>query len=240
MQKQKHNVVEFDNVVKEYSLGNRKLEILHGITLAVKQGEFVSVMGHSGSGKSTTLQLMGCLDKPTRGKVLINGVDNASIDSNGLAGLRARNIGFVFQGFNLLNTLSALENVEIAMAITEVGKAQRTARALELLEMVGLKDRAGHRPSELSGGEQQRVAVARALANEPALLLMDEPTGNLDSKTGEEVMKFISDLWKKHGLTIILVTHEPDVAEYGEKIIRLKDGRVESISEVKHGRKKHA
>jgi putative ABC transport system ATP-binding protein len=223
----KKAVLEFKDVVKEYSLGSRKLQVLKGVTFSVNEGEFVSVMGPSGSGKSTMLQLMGCLDKASSGSVKIGGEDASQLSSDHLADLRARKIGFVFQAFNLLPNLTALQNVEVAMSINEVGKAERIARARQLLAVVGLLERENHKPNELSGGEKQRVAIARALANKPAFLLADEPTGNLDSKSGEEVMEFIYGLWKNEGLTIVMVTHEPVVAGFSQRIIHVHDGQVE-------------
>jgi putative ABC transport system ATP-binding protein len=190
-------------------------------------------MGASGSGKSTLLHLIGCLDKPTSGSVVIDGVDVASLSSDELAELRARKIGFVFQAFNLLPNLTALQNVEMSMTIAEKDKAARRERASRLLEQVDLGERAMHKPSELSGGEKQRVAIARALANEPALLLMDEPTGNLDSKAGEEVLNLARKLWRDEGVTVVAVTHERRIAECAQRIIHLKDGVVEEIEKTR-------
>ncbi len=220
-------VISLENVCKEYSLGARQLRVLDGLSLRVREGEFVSIMGPSGSGKSTLLQLIGCLDKPTGGRVLIDGEDVSKYSSDALAEVRGRKIGFVFQAFNLIPTLSALENVEIALSINEVGVQERAMRAKKLLEQVGLADRSNHAPNELSGGEKQRVAIARALSNNPKFLLADEPTGNLDSKSGEEVMDLIRDLWKS-GATVVMVTHEPVVARYSQRIIHVRDGKIES------------
>ena len=220
-------VISLENVCKEYSLGQRKLVVLDDLSFSVRQGEFVSIMGPSGSGKSTVLQMVGCLDRPTSGRVLIDGEAVSQLSSDRLAEVRSRKIGFVFQAFNLLPSLSALQNVEVALSINEVGKEARRKKAEALLEKVGLSGRAGHKPGELSGGEKQRVAMARALANEPKFLLADEPTGNLDSKSGEEVMELIRQLWK-NGATIVMVTHEPVVAGYSQRIIRIRDGKVES------------
>jgi putative ABC transport system ATP-binding protein len=225
-------VLEFKDVVKEYSLGARKLQVLKGVSFRVHRGEFVSIMGPSGSGKSTMLQLMGCLDQASSGSVLVEGEDASRLSSNRLADLRARKIGFVFQAFNLLPNLTALQNVEVAMSINEVGKAERMKRAKHLLKVVGLEDREGHKPNELSGGEKQRVAVARALSNRPAFLLADEPTGNLDSKSGEEVMEFIHGLWRNDGLTIVMVTHEPVIAGFSQRIIHIRDGQVEREEKI--------
>ena len=222
----KRDVIRLESVIKEYSLGSRKLQVLKGISFSVRAGEFVSIMGPSGSGKSTLLQMIGCLDQPSSGKLYIDGEDVSSLSSDRLAEVRAKKIGFVFQAFNLLPSLSAIQNVEIPMSISEKPKAERMARANELLELVGLADRENHKPNELSGGEKQRVAIARALANNPAFLLADEPTGNLDSKSGEEVMALIQKLWKG-GATVILVTHEPVVAQYSQRVIHIRDGVVE-------------
>ena len=222
----KRDVIRLESVVKEYSLGSRKLQVLKGVSFNVRAGEFVSIMGPSGSGKSTLLQMIGCLDQPSSGKLYIDGEDVSSLSSDRLAEVRSKKIGFVFQAFNLLPSLSAISNVEIPMSISEMPKAERMARANELLELVGLSDRENHKPNELSGGEKQRVAIARALANNPAFLLADEPTGNLDSKSGEEVMALIQKLWKG-GATVILVTHEPVVAQYSQRVIHIRDGVVE-------------
>ncbi len=220
-------VIKFENVIKEYPIGNRKLRVLDNVSFTVRKGEFVSVMGPSGSGKSTMLQLMGCLDRPSFGKVLIDGENISTFSSDRLADIRCTKIGFVFQAFNLLSNLTALENVEIARSINEKPKKERFERAKKLLKQVGLEERENHKPRELSGGEKQRVAIARALANNPSFLLADEPTGNLDSKSGEGVMALIREL-SKSGATVILVTHEPLVAKYSKKIIQLRDGRIES------------
>ncbi|MFA4946386.1 MAG: ABC transporter ATP-binding protein [Candidatus Micrarchaeia archaeon] len=223
------SVIESRGLVKEYPLaGGRSLRVLQGLSFTVDKGDFVAIMGPSGSGKSTMLHLLGCLDHPTGGAVFINGVDSTTLSSNELADLRAHNIGFVFQSFNLLSNLTALENVEVAMSIAGLDLGKRRERALALLSKVGLEERAGHKPMELSGGERQRVALARALANNPPLLLMDEPTGNLDSKSGEVVMELIDGLWRK-GLTLVLITHERDVAEHAERIMHLRDGAVERV-----------
>jgi len=221
-------IIELVNVVKDYHDGEVSLRVLHSVSLKVNTGDFVSVMGFSGSGKSTLLHIIGCLDKPTAGRVMVNGVDASSLSSDRLADLRASTIGFVFQAFNLLPNLSALQNVELAMAITEKGGAERRSRALELLREVGLQQRAGHKPAELSGGEKQRVAIARALANKPALLLMDEPTGNLDTTSGTEVMDVVEKLWKEQGVTVLVITHEKQIAAYAQRVVHIKDGRIES------------
>jgi putative ABC transport system ATP-binding protein len=226
-------VLEFEKVSKQYSIGKRTLSVLTDINFKIHKSEFVTIMGPSGSGKSTMLQLMGCLDLPTTGKILVDGIDVSKLGSDGLAKVRSQKIGFVFQAFNLLSNLSALENVEVAMSIAEYPKAERVERARSLLEKVGLSERADHRPNELSGGEKQRVAIARALANSPAFLLADEPTGNLDSKSGKEVMELIRGLSQDSGTTIVVVTHEPAVALYGKRTIMLGDGAVKSDGPTK-------
>lgn len=227
-EKNSEKVIVFKDAVKEYSLGERKLRVLNGVTFSVNEGEFLVVMGPSGSGKSTLLHLMGCLDQPTSGEIYVGGEEISLMDSNSLAEVRSKKIGFVFQAFNLLPNLSALQNVEIALSINEVPKEERLKRARKLLSQVGLSERETHKPSELSGGEKQRVAIARALANRPSILLADEPTGNLDSKSGAEVMEMIYKLWKNDGMTVIIATHEPVVAQYSKRIIRLRDGLIES------------
>ena len=221
------HVISFEGVTKRYSAGTRSIDVVKNVSFRIRQGEFVSIMGPSGSGKSTILQLMGCLDRPTEGKVIIDEQDVAKMNSEMLAGVRSRKIGFVFQAFNLMPNLSAMQNVEISMAINEVPRRERTERAKELLKLVGLTERENHKPNELSGGEKQRVAIARALANEPSFLLADEPTGNLDSKSGEDLLALIRMLWK-NGTTIVLVTHDSEIAEMSERIIRIRDGKIES------------
>ncbi|MFH0971395.1 MAG: ABC transporter ATP-binding protein [Candidatus Micrarchaeota archaeon] len=225
---QKKAVLEFENVIKEYRIGDKMLRVLKGLSFTVRKGEFVVIMGPSGSGKSTMLQLMGCLDKPSFGKVRVDGEDVTAAGSNRLADIRRDKIGFVFQAFNLLPNFSALYNVELAMSIRELPHKERIERAKRLLAQVGLSNRVTHKPPELSGGEKQRVAIARALANNPSFLLTDEPTGNLDSKSGEEIMALITGLWKEHGTTIVMVTHEPMVAKYGQRILHLMDGAIDS------------
>ncbi len=228
-------IVELRDVVKDYGAGSEAeaLRVLHGVTLSVARGEFVSIMGASGSGKSTLLHLIGCLDKPTQGSVSIDGVNASTLSSDELAELRTSKIGFVFQAFNLLPALTAFQNVELSMTIAEKDKAFRRERTERLLKQVGLGERATHRPNELSGGEKQRLAIARALTNEPALLLMDEPTGNLDSRAGAEVMGFVRKLWREEGLTVIVVTHERGIAEHAHRIIHVKDGLISEIEKTK-------
>ncbi|MEM2903707.1 MAG: ABC transporter ATP-binding protein [Candidatus Bathyarchaeia archaeon] len=218
-------IVETVNLKKVYLLGKVAIEALKGVSLKVKEGEFLSILGPSGSGKSTLLNLVGALDKPTSGKVFIEGVDVSILDDNGLAELRRR-IGFVFQFFNLIPRFTALENVELPMAIAGLSKMERRKRAIELLEIVGLADRANHKPTELSGGEQQRVAIARALANNPRFLLMDEPTGNVDSKNADEIMRLVRHLNEEEGVTIIMVTHDQRLAKEANRTVYMLDGLI--------------
>ncbi|MEM3579422.1 MAG: ABC transporter ATP-binding protein [Candidatus Bathyarchaeia archaeon] len=218
-------IVEAVNLRKTYMLGKVPVEALRGVNLKVEKGEFLAVLGPSGSGKSTLLNLIGALDKPTEGKVFIEGVDISTLNDNQLADLRRR-IGFVFQFFNLIPRLTAKQNVELSMAIAGLSKDQRRKRAEELLEIVGLKERMNHKPTELSGGEQQRVAIARALANNPAFLLMDEPTGNIDSKTANEIIGLVKRLNEEKNVTIIMVTHDQRLAKEAARIVRMLDGAI--------------
>lgn len=218
-------VVEAIDLKKTYMLGKVPVEALRGINLKVEKGDFVAILGPSGSGKSTLLNMIGALDKPTAGKMLIEGVDVSTLNDNQLADLR-RNVGFVFQFFNMIPRLSAKENVELAMSIASVGKNERQKKAEQLLETVGLKDRMNHRPNELSGGEQQRVAIARALANDPKFLIMDEPTGNIDSKTAAEIVELIKHLNEKNQATIILVTHDARMAAQAKRTVQMLDGAI--------------
>jgi len=215
------------DLTRTYDLGETKVQALRGVTLDVAPGEFVALTGPSGSGKSTFMHLLGCLDTPTSGSYAINGCDVSSLNRRDLARVRNAEIGFVFQGFNLLARTSALENVELPLMYAGgIGAAERRERATEALRSVGLGGRSGHHPSQLSGGQQQRVAIARALVNRPSLLLADEPTGNLDTRTSIEVMGILQALNLERRLTIVLVTHEPDIAEYGTRIVTFRDGRV--------------
>lgn len=207
--------------------GSVLVEALRGIDLKIFQGEYVAIMGASGSGKSTLMNLLGCLDRPTEGEYLLNGKDVARMEDTELSRVRGRTIGFVFQAFNLISELTMVENVEVPLFYQGIGKHDRQKRAIKSLEHVGLGDRLGHRPKELSGGQQQRVAIARALVTEPLILMADEPTGNLDSKTGQSILQLIDDLHAK-GLTIIMVTHDDSVAERCERVIRLHDGLVQT------------
>lgn len=218
-------IIKVENVKKIYKMGDNEVRALDGVSLIVEEGEFLIVMGPSGSGKSTLLHVMGCLDKPDEGEIYIDSTPISKLSDAQLAKIRNKMIGFVFQQFNLLPRLTALENVELPMIYAGVPRHLRRKRARELLELVGLGDRMHHRPTQLSGGQMQRVAIARALANEPAVLLADEPTGNLDSKSGEEILKIFSDL-NDRGQTIIIVTHDPEVARRGDRIVRMRDGKI--------------
>ncbi|HMN01722.1 MULTISPECIES: ABC transporter ATP-binding protein [Geobacter] len=218
-------VVRLDNVAKVYTMGDQRVEALRGISFSVEQGEFIAIMGSSGSGKSTCMNMLGCLDVPTSGTYLLEGVNVGELSQNELAAIRNRKLGFVFQGFNLLPRTTARENVELPLVYAGVHAAQRRERALAALAMVGLAERAGHYSNQLSGGQQQRVAIARALVNAPALLLADEPTGNLDSATSEEIMRIFAELHGK-GITILMVTHEPDIAAWASRSITFRDGRI--------------
>lgn len=221
-------VVELRNLHKVYGLGDAEVRALDGVDLEIRNGEFVAIMGASGSGKSTAMNMIGCLDAPTSGEYLFHGVDVASLDNRGRALLRRNYIGFVFQGFNLLAKTSALENVELPLVYRNVPKAERRERARRALASVGLAERQKHVPSELSGGQQQRVAIARALVTEPSLLLADEPTGNLDSRTKTEIMNLLVELNATRGITIAMVTHEPDMAQYVKRVVWFSDGKVMS------------
>lgn len=219
-------VLAIEGVSKSYTLGKLNVPVLHNIDLAINKGEFAAIMGPSGSGKSTLMNLIGCLDRPTSGKIIIGDMDTSILPDMELSRIRGKKIGFVFQTFNLISRLTALKNVELPMVYQDISAAQRVKRASELLEMLGLGDRMNHKPAELSGGQRQRVAIARALANEPEILLADEPTGNLDSKTGLEIMQIFNNLHNE-GRTIIMVTHDQTLAQNCDRIIRLKDGRIE-------------
>ena len=220
-------LVEAVNLQKTYMLGKVPVEALRGVNLKVEAGDFVSILGPSGSGKSTMLNLIGALDKPTSGTLLIDGVDISKLNDNQLADLRRR-IGFVFQFFNLIPRFTALDNVELSMSIADMNKAERRKRAIELLETVGLKDRVNHKPAELSGGQQQRVAIARALANNPKFLLLDEPTGNIDSKTASEVLGLIKKLNVENNVSIIMVTHDQHLAREAKRTAQMFDGQITS------------
>lgn len=221
------NIIELRKIVRNFPLGNQVVKVLKGIDLEVKRNEYVALMGPSGSGKSTLMNLLGCLDTPTSGEYWLNGQDVARLTDNQLAEIRNKEIGFVFQTFNLLPRSTALENVALPLVYAGYSSKERNERAEEVLTQVGLADRMDHRPNQLSGGQRQRVAVARALVNKPSIILADEPTGNLDTKTSIEIMDLFGDI-QKNGNTVILVTHEEDIAQHARRIIRLRDGEVES------------
>ena len=215
--------VDIINVKKSYYIGKMEVPILHGIDLAIRRGEFLAIMGPSGSGKSTLMNLIGCLDLPTGGEIHVSGKDVSKLSEAELAHLRGQEIGFVFQTFNLVSRMSVLKNVELPTLANQKPGIVPGKRAKELIELVGLSDRMHHKPTELSGGQRQRVAIARALVNDPSIILADEPTGNLDTKTGEEIMKIFEDL-NRDGRTIIMITHDPEIAAHADRIVRVKDG----------------
>jgi putative ABC transport system ATP-binding protein len=219
-------VIIVEHLTKVYDLGEVRVEALRGVDVRVERGEFVAIMGASGSGKSTFLNIVGCLDRPSTGRYQLDGVDASQMSSDQLAEVRNKKIGFVFQSFNLLARTSAVENVELPLLYNGTDSRDRRARALAALKATGLEGRAEHQPSQLSGGQQQRVAIARALVNQPAIILADEPTGNLDSQTSNEIMGIMQTLNEQQGITIILVTHEPDIAQYAKRVILFKDGLV--------------
>jgi putative ABC transport system ATP-binding protein len=226
-------IIAVRDLIKTYDLGETQVHALRGISLDIEAGEFVALTGPSGSGKSTLMHLLGCLDRPTSGQLFLNGVNVAGLPGRALSKVRNAEIGFVFQGFNLLPRTSALDNVELPLLYAgHTNAKERRQRAAEALRAVGLGERLGHHPNQLSGGQQQRVAIARALVNQPALLLADEPTGNLDTRTSIEVMGIFQRLNAERGLTIVLVTHEPDIAHYGTRIVAFRDGTVRSDQPV--------
>ena len=220
-------ILQLRGITRDFKLGAQTVHVLKGIDLDISKNEYVALMGPSGSGKSTLMNLLGCLDTPTSGSYELNGTDVSSLNDNALAEIRNSEIGFVFQTFNLLPRSTALENVALPLVYAGLSKEERLARAAEVLEQVGLADRMDHRPNQLSGGQRQRVAVARALVNKPALILADEPTGNLDSKTSIEIMKLFDDI-QAAGNTVVLVTHEEDIAQRAKRVIRLVDGNIDS------------
>ena len=229
-------VIQLDHIHKVYTMGDVEVHALRGVSLTIREGEFVAIMGASGSGKSTTMNILGCLDRPTRGTYILDGEDVSQMSKDERADIRCKKIGFVFQGFNLLSRTSALENVELPMLYLGVDAHQRHQRALEALAAVGLQGREQNHPNQLSGGQQQRVAVARSLVNDPALILADEPTGNLDSRTSVEVMEIFQRLNRERGITLVLVTHEQDIAQYAHRVIVFKDGKIKSDQQVKNPR----
>ena len=229
-------VIELDQVHKIYTMGDVEVHALRGISLTIRKGEFVAIMGTSGSGKSTTMNIIGCLDRPTRGTYILDGQDVSEMSKDERADMRSQKLGFVFQGFNLLSRTSALENVELPMLYAGIDAAERHARAVEALASVGLAGREHNHPNQLSGGQQQRVAIARSLVNRPALILADEPTGNLDSRTSVEVMEIFQKLNRERAITLVLVTHEPDIAEYADRVVVFKDGRIKEDYRIKNPR----
>jgi putative ABC transport system ATP-binding protein len=229
-------VIELDQIHKVYSMGDVEVHALRGISLTVRQGEFIAIMGTSGSGKSTTMNIIGCLDRPTKGRYTLDGSDVSGLSKDERADIRNRKLGFVFQGFNLLARTSALENVELPMLYAGIDSTERRRRAMEALRAVGLSGREHNHPNQLSGGQQQRVAIARSLVNQPALILADEPTGNLDSRTSIEVMEIFQRLNREQNITLVLVTHEPDIAEYADRVVVFKDGRIKQDFQVENQR----
>ncbi len=228
-------LIQTHGLTKDYRVGDHLVHALRGVSLTIEEGEFVTIVGPSGSGKSTFMHIIGCLDRPTGGRYLMNGRDVATLPADELARVRNEMLGFVFQGFNLLARTTALENVELPLLYTRLGvvkTAERRQKAMAALDAVGLTDRADHHPNQLSGGQQQRVAIARALVADPAVLLADEPTGNLDTATSHEVMALFADLRRQRGLTIIVITHERDIAAYGSRTIDFRDGSI--TSDVRH------
>ncbi len=219
-------IISLDNVWKIYKMGSVEVAALKGISLDIKKGEFVSIIGPSGSGKSTSMNMIGCLDIPTKGSIFLAGKDISKLSESGLAQIRGKMIGFIFQQFNLINTLTAIENVMLPMVFQGYSEKQRKKKAASLLKLVGLEARMGHKPTELSGGQQQRVAIARALANDPEVILADEPTGNLDSKAGTNVLGFLKKLNKEKKKTIVMVTHDLSLAKQAERIVHIRDGKI--------------
>jgi putative ABC transport system ATP-binding protein len=218
-------IIKLIDVVKIYKIGSESVYAVNGVSLNVSEGEFLCIMGASGSGKTTLLSLIGCLDRPTSGKVILDGIDTNKLSERELADVRREKLGFIFQQYHLIPTLTAFENVELPMLLKGVPKLERKRKIMKLLEIMGIAEAADRKPSELSGGMQQRVAIARALANDPEILLCDEPTGNLDTKSGEVVMRLIKEQ-NERGVTVVLVTHDPEIAKYAEKVVRIKDGKI--------------
>jgi len=220
-------VVDVRNITKVYKMGTQEVHALCGLDLNIERGETLAIMGPSGSGKSTLMNILGCLDKPTGGEYLLDGENVSKMNDDQLAGVRNRKVGFIFQSFNLLNRASALANVELPMRYSSRGRQERRSQALSALTTVGLGDRVNHKPNELSGGQQQRVAIARALVNQPSIVMADEPTGNLDSHTGEEIITLLMGLNETSGVTLIIVTHDPDVASRCRRVVHIRDGLLE-------------
>jgi len=229
-------VIELDHIHKTYSMGDVEVHALRGVSLTIRKGEFVAIMGTSGSGKSTMMNIIGCLDRPTRGTYTLDGQDVSQLSKDDRADIRSQKLGFVFQGFNLLSRTSAIENVELPMLYAGIDTHEREKRAKEALEAVGLVGREQNHPNQLSGGQQQRVAIARALVNRPALILADEPTGNLDSRTSIEVMEIFQRLNREQGITLVLVTHESDISEYAQRVVVFKDGKIRKDYEIENQR----
>lgn len=227
MEKERKEIIRIENLNKFYKLGEQQVKALDGLCVSIFKNEYVAIMGPSGSGKSTLMNILGCLDTPTGGKYILNGTDVSQMEDNQLATIRNKEIGFVFQSFNLLPRYTSLENVALPLIYSGIPRSKREVRAKDALNAVGLGDRMEHKPAELSGGQRQRVAVARALINDPSIILADEPTGNLDTKTSIEIMKLFEEIYKK-GNTVVLVTHEEDIALHARRIIRLRDGKIES------------
>jgi len=235
MAEKRSTVIQLKDVFKYYKMGDVTVKAVDGVNISIKKGEFVAIMGPSGSGKSTSMNLVGSLDVPTKGKIFLEGEDISQLEESDLAQIRGKKIGFIFQSFNLIPNLTVKENIMLPMMFQGIEKEERAEVAEKLLEKVDLGDRGDHYPNQISGGQMQRVAIARALANDPEVILADEPTGNLDTKTGEKVMDFLKQL-NKEGKTVIIVTHEPELAEaYAEKVYWLKDGKVEKITKKKNG-----
>lgn len=226
-----NNLIQLENVSRIYKMGSSEVRALKEISYTIKSGDLLAIMGPSGSGKSTLMNIIGCLDKPTAGKYFLEGQEISTFNKNELAGTRNKKIGFVFQNFNLLSRTTALENTELPLLYSDVPIKKAREMAMKALEMVGLKGREHHKTNQISGGEMQRVAIARALVNNPSLILADEPTGNLDTKTGLEIMEIFKNLHKEKGITIILVTHDPEVAEIAHRIVYLRDGEIEREEE---------
>ena len=229
MEKERKEIIRIETIRKIYQLGTQEVRALDGVDMIINRNEYVAIMGPSGSGKSTMMNILGCLDTPTSGKYILNGTDVSQMDDSDLAEVRNKEIGFVFQSFNLLPKYNALENVALPLIYSGIPRETRESRATNALHTVGLKDRMHHKPNELSGGQRQRVAVARALINNPSIILADEPTGNLDTKTSIDIMHLFEEIYN-NGNTVIIVTHEEDIAKYARRIIKLRDGKIESDS----------